>query len=198
MGIDFRKDFEFDDEAMAYMFLFEIDYLMKKELMHSELESLMEYYDIPFDEAQQIIEAATTRYLTQACNMAMLKITRYEDADAMEEVKKIFPYLKYLPVNATVPLDGCMFRSEDKLRLIQAYATELDNQIEDLEFSPGSLTPEQLKTIELLREEKLLLKQLDELMVLDDNYIIPYGEYQGRNETMEASTLPTSNSKLAM
>lgn len=165
------------------MFVFEVDYMMTHNTLSEALPEVMGYYNITMEDAQAIVEAAATRYVSQLCNLAMLKMARFDDEGGVAQIRKVLPFVKFLPSNASIILDGQHFTEELKGRLMQTFMNDVDTEIEQLILFARDLTPEQKNRLEELENEKNVMKVLDGITYLDRSFSIPYHEYEGKDDS---------------
>jgi len=182
--MNYRNDFQFDEELIGTMFVYEIDYLLSKQLINSELQEIVEYYELPSDIAQEIIELSCSKYITQLGNMALIKAGRYDEKGCIDIMKQMLIYLPYLSSNATISLDGNMFAEVDKTRAFSFVISELESQLEELQFV-NSLTSEEQESRKITIEQEMKsFFEIQNRMIFSKEIHVPFGEYERKKEEL--------------
>jgi len=149
LGLDMQKDTGFNPKLVTYLYALEVQQFVK-DGEEASLGDVQEAYDIPQNQAEEIVEESCKRYVSQLLNLALRAAKKYDEADTVQWVAQIAKYAVF--ISSPVDADGNLFTSDDKKRMINFYEASLKDaaaqgQDIDLEIS------DKLRSIVNLTEE---------------------------------------------
>lgn len=151
--MDLREDVQFSDSLLGLMFALEAQYLVENAL-ETEIDTVQAAYGIPAERASAILASTCRRYTSQLLNLALGAAKNYQEQEALQWVKRILRYAKYVP--GTVDADGNLFSDADKKRMIACCSDELrlgtDPELQRLALEQGDIA-EKLRQMIVLSKD---------------------------------------------
>lgn len=137
LGLDMQKDTGFNPKLVTYLYALEVQQFVK-DGEEANLADVQEAYDIPQNQAEEIVEESCKRYVSQLLNLALRSAKKYDEKETVEWVSQIAKYAVF--ISSPVDADGNLFKFEDKKRMIAFYEASLrdaaaQGQEVDLEIS---------------------------------------------------------------
>lgn len=119
LGLDIQADTGCTPQVVTYMYALEIQDMIERGDAEG-LADAQEGYGIPEERASEMVEVTARRYVSQILNFALRAARKYNEQEAVLQVKKVLDFAQFIDVSETaVDADGNMFSEEDKERLIE-------------------------------------------------------------------------------
>lgn len=119
LGLDMQSDTGCTPQVVTYMYALEIQDMIERGDSDG-LADAQEGYGIPEDRASEMVEVTARRYVSQILNFALRAARKYNEQEAVMQVKKVLDFAQFIDLSETpVDADGNMFSEDDKERLIE-------------------------------------------------------------------------------
>ena len=118
LGLDIQQDTGCTPQVVTFMYALEIQDMIERGDADG-LADAQEGYGIPEERASEMVEVTSRRYVSQILNFALRAARKYNEQEAVLQVKKVLDFAQFIDVSdSPVDADGNMFSEDDKDRLI--------------------------------------------------------------------------------